>query len=152
MTHQPLARSLHAWTPPHTPAHVAGALCFLIAQGMDGTHKDRACDAVRRLSACEHAVHAWKALSVCMCAPHPALHTQVVGHLQLAMAVGAGTAAVMGVVVLPTLAADEMRERVAEAVRGAGVTAARYLCASKVSKAITPQARVWSGAGARGGA
>eukprot|EP00198_Chlamydomonas_reinhardtii_P010260 XP_001699597.1 predicted protein [Chlamydomonas reinhardtii] len=61
---------------------------------------------------------------------HGALWRDVVGHLQLAMAVGAGTAAVMGVVVLPTLAADEMRERVAEAVRGAGVTAARYASAA----------------------
>ncbi|KAG2454348.1 hypothetical protein HYH02_001373 [Chlamydomonas schloesseri] len=61
---------------------------------------------------------------------HGTLWRDVVGHVQLAMAVGAGTAAVVGVVVLPSLAADEMRERVAEAVRGAGATAARYASAA----------------------
>ncbi|KAG2431911.1 hypothetical protein HXX76_009402 [Chlamydomonas incerta] len=58
------------------------------------------------------------------------LWRNVVGHLQLAMAVGVGTAAAVGVAVLPTLAADEMRARVAEAVRGAGAAAARYASAA----------------------
>lgn len=58
--------------------------------------------------------------------------TQAVGIFQLTMALGAGTAAVIGVVVLPSLAADEMRERVAEAMEGTGAAVARYVDASKV--------------------
>ncbi|KAG2431908.1 hypothetical protein HXX76_009399 [Chlamydomonas incerta] len=59
-----------------------------------------------------------------------ALWREVVGHFQLAMAVGAGTAAAVGVAVLRTLAADEMRARVAEAVRGTGAAIARYASAA----------------------
>eukprot|EP00198_Chlamydomonas_reinhardtii_P010228 XP_001699565.1 predicted protein [Chlamydomonas reinhardtii] len=58
-----------------------------------------------------------------------------VGIFQLTMALGAGTAAVIGVVVLPSLAADEMRERVAEAMEGTGAAVARY-----ASMAFKPEA------------
>ncbi|KAG2487722.1 hypothetical protein HYH03_013721 [Edaphochlamys debaryana] len=51
---------------------------------------------------------------------------QAVGTMLQGMVVGAGTSAVMALVVLPTLAADELRAKVAEAVRGVGKATSRY--------------------------
>ncbi|KXZ50624.1 hypothetical protein GPECTOR_15g307 [Gonium pectorale] len=51
---------------------------------------------------------------------------QVVGSTLLAMAVGAGTAAAMALAVLPSLAAHELRDKLAAAVGGIGQAASRY--------------------------
>ncbi|GFR40115.1 hypothetical protein Agub_g669, partial [Astrephomene gubernaculifera] len=51
---------------------------------------------------------------------HRLIWQETVGHVILMVTLGAGISALMSVLVLPTLAADEMRAKVAEAVRGIG--------------------------------